>query len=83
MGLRRNYLPSMVGIALLKSEFCFCTGITPYQLRKLLRDNYEYLHKHGLHKYDKLLMPQVVLCLLDITGLQIDVDLLYQYRKGL
>lgn len=82
MGLQRHYLPSMVGISLLKSEFCFACGITPYQLRKIIRENAVELRKRGVHQHDKLLMPQAVLYLLDITGLQIDIDLLYQYRKG-
>ena len=74
----RNYLPPQVGIALHKGEFCFCTGLTPYQLRKLCKENQAQLAKRGYHPSDKVLMPQTVLYLLDVTGLQIDMNLYWQ-----
>lgn len=77
----KNYLPQSIGIALLKSEFCFCVGISPYYLRKLITDNATYLAKLGYHKHQKLLPPSVVLYLLEITGLQLDVDLYHQIKR--
>ena len=79
--LKSNLLPPFVGIALTKSEFCYCVGITPYKLRCILRDNHTALARLGYSKYDKYLMPNVVLYLLDITKLQINVDLYYQVHK--
>lgn len=73
-----NYLPPMIGIALHKGEFCFCTGLTPYQLRKLCQQHAAQLARRGYHTHDKVIMPQAVLYLLDVTGLQIDMNLYYQ-----
>lgn len=76
-----NYLPEFVGISLSKAEFCYCTGCTPYLLRKICRENYVQLVKRGYTKFAKLLMPSVVLYLCDITGYRIDLDLYYQIRR--
>lgn len=80
--MRTNYLPPMVGIAMHKGEFCFCTGITPYNLQKVIKDHQPALERRGYRKYDKILMPQVVLYLLDVTKLQIDIDLYHQCTGG-
>lgn len=80
-----NYLPLQVGIALHKGEFCFCTGLTPYQLRKLCKEHARQLARCGYHPNDKVLMPQVVMYLLEVTGLQIDMNLYAQctgHAKG-
>lgn len=74
----RNYLPPQVGIALHKQEFCYCSGITPYRLRKLCKEHAPQLARRGYKPNDKVLMPQAVLYLLDVTGLQIDMNLYYQ-----
>lgn len=80
--MKRNFLPQFVGISMTKSQFCFCTGLTPYNLTKIIHRNYDKLHKIGLGKYDKLLMPAVVREILAITGLQIDLDYYSQYVAG-
>ena len=74
----RNYLPLHVGIALHKQEFCYCAGITPYQLRKTCKQHAAQLARRGYHPNDKVLMPQAVMYLLDVTGLQIDMNLYAQ-----
>lgn len=76
--MKRNFLPPMIGISMLKSQFCFCTGCTPYQLRKLLHENMPTLSRLGYTPNAKLLMPSVILWLCEHTGLQIDMDLLWQ-----
>lgn len=79
MGLNRNFLPPLIGVAMSKAQFCFCTGCTPYNLKKVLNNNAEAFARLGYNKYDKILMPSVVLELLHRTRLQIDVDLYAQY----
>lgn len=76
--MKRNFLPPSIGISMLKSQFCFSTGCTPYQLRKVLHDNESTLRRLGYTPNAKLLMPSVVLWLCEHTGLQIDMDLLWQ-----
>lgn len=76
----KNYLPQMIGIALSKSEFCFCVGMSPYYLRKLLKEHETTLATMGYNKWQKLLPPRIVLYLCEITGLQIDVDLYHQIK---
>ena len=80
--MKRNFLPSYVGIALTKQQFCFCTGLSDYKLRTILNGNVDKWRKLGYSKYDKLLMPIVVRELLAITNLQIDLDLYTQYVAG-
>lgn len=80
--MNANVLPPFVGIALTKSEFCYCTGLTPYQLGLLLHKHYDHLRKLGYTKYAKYLMPSQVLYLLEVTGLQVDIDLYYQFRQS-
>lgn len=80
--MKRNFLPPLIGIAMTKSQFSFCTGCSPYRLRQILTQAYDRYHKLGYNKWDKLLMPNVVLQLLEDTGLQIDVDLYMQYVAG-
>lgn len=80
--MKRNFLPEYVGIALTKSEFCFCTGLSPYKLRHVIVANAAKFKKLGYTKWDKLLMPPVVRELLALTGLQIDVDYYSQYIAG-
>lgn len=76
--MKRNFLPPMVGISMSKAQFSFSTGLTPYKLRKLLTQHRGTLKRMGYSTYDKVLMPSVVLYLLDVTGLQIDIDLFAQ-----
>lgn len=78
----RNFLPNYVGIAMLKSEFCFATGLTPYNLKKILKSDPQKWERLGLKKYDKLIMPQAIRELLRVTGLQIDLDYYAQYVHG-
>ena len=80
--MKRNFLPSFIGISMTKSQFSFCTGVTPYQLRKHLQTNEKRYEKLGYHHYDKLLMPAVVMQLLADTGTRVDVDLYTQYVAG-
>lgn len=80
---QRNFLPPMVGISMSKAQFAFCTGLTPYKLRCILQKNEKKLQSLGYSRYDKILMPSVVLWLLDETQLQIDVDLLAQTDRRL
>lgn len=78
----RNFLPSFIGIAMTKSQFCFSTGCTPYKLKQIIEKRSEKYRRLGLTKYDKMLMPSVVMELLADTGLKIDVDLYTQYVAG-
>lgn len=80
--MRRNFLPSYVGISMTKGQFCFCTGLTPYKLKQTIRKNASKYKQLGLSKCDKLLMPAVISELLNDTGLRIDVDLYTQYVAG-
>ena len=80
--MQRNFLPSFVGISMTKSQFCFCTGCTPYKLKQLLRAKSAKYKKLGVGQYDKLLMPAVVRELLADTGYQIDIDYYSQYVAG-
>ena len=80
--MTRNFLPDYVGISMTKSQFCFCTGCSPYKLRTILQNNATKFARLGYAKWDKLLMPAVVRELLAITGLRIDVDYYAQYVAG-
>lgn len=77
--MKRNLLPPVVAISMTKSQFCFCTGCSPYKLRNILSDNPQKWERLGYSKWDKLLMPAVVRELLAVTGLQIDLDYYTQY----
>lgn len=77
--MQRNILPPFVAIALTKSQFCFCTGISPYKLRQTLLNHYEKYRRLGYNRFDKLLMPAVVHELLAETGLRINMDYYQQY----
>ena len=80
--MRRNFLPEYIGISMTKSQFCFCTGITPYRLKKVFVENEKRFERLGYRRYDKLLMPAVVSELLAITKLRIDLDYYTQYVAG-
>lgn len=80
--MKRNFLPTFIGISMTKSQFSFCTGVTPYQLRKHLQQNESRYAKLGYHHHDKLLMPAVIMQLLSDTGTRIDIDLYTQYVAG-
>lgn len=80
--MQRNFLPEFVGISMTKSQFCFCTGCTPYRLKRLFREKEAKYKRLGVNKYDKLLMPSVIMELLSDTGLRIDLDLYTQYVAG-
>lgn len=80
--MKRNFLPTFVGIAMTKSQFCFCTGLSPYKLRQILLSNPEKWKRMGYNHWDKLLMPNIVRELVLITGLQIDIDYYRQYILG-
>lgn len=77
--MKRNLLPPMVAISMTKSQFCFCTGMTPYKLRQKFNADPKRWERLGYHKWDKMLMPNVVQELLAVTGLRIDLDLYTQY----
>ena len=80
--MKRNFLPSFIGIAMTKSQFCWATGCTPYILKQTIEKRKAKYEKLGLTKYSKMLMPSVVMELLGDTGLRIDVDLYAQYISG-
>lgn len=80
--MKRNFLPSFIGIAMTKSQFCWATGCTPYILKQTIEKRKVKYEKLGLTKYAKMLMPSVVMELLADTGLKIDVDLYAQYIAG-
>ena len=80
--MKRNFLPEVVGIAMTKSQFCFCTGCTPNRLRRTLNDTPTKWERLGYRKWDKLLMPAVVRELCLATGLRVDVDYYTQYVAG-
>ena len=80
--MKRNFLPNYIGIAMTKAQFCFSTGCTPYNLRKLLTEKGDKYRRLGYHKWDKLLMPAVIRELCSDTGLRIDVDYYTQYVAG-
>lgn len=80
--MQRNFLPDFVGIAMTKSQFCFCTGCTPYRLKRLFKEKAAKYQKLGVNKYDKLLMPAVIREVLSDTGLKIDLDYYAQYVAG-
>lgn len=80
--MQQHFLPNFVGISMTKSQFCFCTGLSPYKLRcRLTKDAAKYA-KLGVTKYDKMLMPNAVMQLLADTGLRINLDLFTQYVAG-
>lgn len=80
--MKHHFLPLGVAISMTKQQFCFCTGLTPYKLRKLLTDNAAHFAKLGYTKWDKLLMPNVTEEICNMTGLQINVDFFGQYVAG-
>lgn len=80
--MQNNFLPSYIGIAMTKSQFCFSTGTTPYKLKQTIKKNAKKYERLGLRKYDKLLMPIVVAELLSDTKLRINVDYYAQYIDG-
>ena len=80
--MQRNFLPSFIGIAMSKSQFCFATGCTPYRLKQILKQKETKYQKLGYHKYDKMLMPVLVRELCADTGLQVDVNYYTQYVAG-
>lgn len=80
--MKRNFLPSFVGIAMTKSQFCFSTGLSPYHLKKTIKQHLAKYERIGYHERDKMLMPAVVRELCADTGLQIDIDFYAQYVSG-
>lgn len=80
--MKRNFLPNYVGISMTKSQFSFCTGINPYQLRKHLTANEKRYSRFGYHRWDKLLMPSIIMQLCADLGVSIDVNLYTQYVAG-
>lgn len=80
--MKRHFLPDVVGISMTKAQFCFCTGLSPYKLKCVLRAKKSKYQKLGLGTYDKLLMPAVVRELCADTGVRIDVDYYTQYVAG-
>lgn len=80
--MKRHFLPQGIAIAMTKSQFCFCTGLTPYKLREILNDTPTKWERLGYHKHDKLLMPAIVQELLAATGLRINMDYYIQYIQG-
>lgn len=80
--MKRHFLPPGIGIAITKSQFCFSTGCTPYKLKQIIAAKETKYARLGLKKYDKLLMPSVVIELLHDTGLRIDMNFYIQYMQG-
>ena len=80
--MQRNFLPDYVGIALTKSQFSFATGCSPYRLRCHLKANEGRYKRLGYHRWDKLLMPNVVSELLSDLHLRINLDYYTQYVAG-
>lgn len=80
--MKRNFLPNYVGISMTKSQFSFCTGINPYQLRKHLSANESRYSRLGYHRWDKLLMPSIIMQLCADLGVSVDVNLYAQYVAG-
>lgn len=80
--MQRNFLPDFVGISMSKSQFCYATGCTPYRLKQLFKQKESKYAKMGYHKYDKMLMPNVIRELCADTGLRIDIDYYTQYVAG-
>lgn len=80
--MTRHFLPNGIAIAMTKSQFCFCTGLTPYKLRQILNQNPEKWARLGYSKHDKLLMPAVTGQLLAETKLRVDMDYFIQYVRG-
>lgn len=80
--MKRHFLPQGIAVAMTKSQFCFCTGLTPYKLRQILTGNPAKWERLGYRKYDKLLMPAVTRELLAATKLRVDMDYYIQYVQG-
>lgn len=80
--MQRNFLSSVIGISMTKSEFAFATGCSPYRLRSFLNANEKKYARLGYNKWDKLLMPSVVRELCSDLGLQVDIDYYTQYVAG-
>ena len=80
--MKRNFLPDFVAIAMTKAQFCYSTGLTPYQLKQTIKAHQVKYERLGLTKYAKLLMPAVVRELCHDTGLRIDIDYYSQYVAG-
>lgn len=80
--MKRHFLPDFIGISMTKSQFCFCTGLSPYKLRNILAATPQKWERLGYHKWDKLLMPAIVRELCAVTGLHIDIDYYTQYVAG-
>jgi hypothetical protein len=80
--MKRHFLPATVAVAMTKSQFCFCTGCTPYKLRQILATTPEKWKRLGYQRYDKLLMPATIRELLAVTGLRVDMDYYIQYVQG-
>lgn len=68
------FLPSFVSTSMHKGEFCYCTGLSPYKLKKLIKQHEKALTKIGYSKYDKVLMPIVVSFLCQKSGLRVDMN---------
>lgn len=69
-----KFLPSILAISIHKGEFCYCTGLTPYKLKQVIKQHEPQLKKLGYSKHDKILMPNVTMYILRVTGLAIDTD---------
>ena len=80
--MKRHFLPDFVAIAMTKAQFCYSTGLTPYQLKQTIKKHKAKYERLGLTKYAKLLMPSVVRELCADTGLRIDLDYFTQYVAG-
>lgn len=80
--MTRHFLPDFVAISMTKAQFCFSTGLTPYQLKQTIKKHATKYQRLGLTKYSKLLMPAVVRELCADTGLRIDLDYFTQYVAG-
>lgn len=69
-----KFLPAFMAISIHKGEFCYCTGLSPYKLKKVIKQHEDKLKRLGYSQYDKILMPNVSEYLCRVTGVQIDMN---------
>lgn len=69
-----KFLPAIMAISIHKGEFCYCTGLSPYKLKNVIKQHEDKLKRLGYSKHDKILMPNVSEYLCRVTGVQIDMN---------
>lgn len=73
-----TFIPWAISVPLHKGEFAYCTGISPYKLKQLIKKHEDKLKRLGYSTYDKVLMPTIVTYLLKVSGLHIDQQRLFE-----